>query len=60
MIKKKMGMVYMTELDEIKAEIKQLEKELKDTKDYNRQWELGHKLKDLYSKRYKLEEMGFQ
>ena len=53
-------MVYMTELDEIKAEIKQLEKELKDTKDYNRQWELGHKLKDLYSKQYKLEEMGFQ
>ena len=50
----------MTKLDEIKAEIKQLEKELKDTKDYNEQWRLGHKLMDLYRKEYMLKEKGFQ
>lgn len=50
----------MTKLDEIKAEIKQLEKELKNTKNYNKQWRLGHKLKDLYRKEYMLKEMGFQ
>ena len=49
MIKKKEGRVYMTKLDEIKAEIKQLEKELEGTKDYNEQWRLGHKLMDLKS-----------
>ena len=50
----------MSKLDEIKVEIKQIEKELEGTKDYNKQWELGHKLKDLYRKEYMLKERGFQ
>lgn len=50
----------MTKLKEVQKEIKQLEKELEGTKDYNKQWRLGHKLKDLYRKEYMLKEMGFQ
>jgi len=50
----------MTKLKQVQKEIKQLEKELKDTKDYNEQWRLGHKLMDLYRKEYMLKGMGFQ
>jgi len=42
------------DLNEVKSEIKRLEKELKETSDYNLQWEIGHKLKDLYKKEYEL------
>lgn len=42
------------DLKEVKSEIKKLEKELKETSDYNEQWKICHQLMDLYKQEYEL------
>lgn len=44
------------ELQEVKKEIKVLEKKLKETSDLNEQWDICHRLKDLYVREYDLME----
>ena len=42
----------MMRLKQIEKEIKKYEDKLKDTRDLNEQWKLGHLLKDLYYEKY--------